>query len=384
MLLTAIIGGNSPDLDLLVSYRGRLGGQLAYLLQHRGYTHTVVGCVILAAVLYAGVETWMRWRHFEPSRTDRAILAGVALFGTGLHLAMDALNSYGVHPFWPLRNEWIYGDSVYIVEPLYWAAAAPLLFVVRSLAARVFLGLALLVAVLVSALSGLVAPVAVGFLTGFAAVLALIGRRATARTASLAAALAFVLVTVGFIAAGHAAAREGERLAHADFPADGLIDDVLTPMPANPLCWDALVLQVHGDRYFARHAVIALAPRLIPAVQCGGSPVMGRPTWVPQTPAAIEEAASLRWREFSMSRDSLIALIDGHCQARALMQFARAPFAVYVGPGAGTGWIVGDLRFVRGATPGFSDIHLAAEPRRQSPCTPPVPWGVPREDLLHR
>ena len=34
--------------------------------------------------------------------------------GTLLHLGMDFLNSYGVHPFWPIQNRWVYGDSVFI------------------------------------------------------------------------------------------------------------------------------------------------------------------------------------------------------------------------------------------------------------------------------
>lgn len=111
---------------------------------------------------------------------------------------MDSLNSYGVHPYWPVRNRWFCGDAVYIVEPLYWAATASLLGVVRA--------------------------------------------------------------------------------------------------------------------------------------------------------------------------------------AAALMYFARAPFGV----AAEAGWIMGDLRFVRGATPGFADIPLPAASQPATTCAPPAPWGVPREDLLRR
>src|SRR6185436_8226314 len=48
LVTVSVIGGNLPDSDLLVSYSGFTRDKLAYMLQHRGYTHTIVGCVILA------------------------------------------------------------------------------------------------------------------------------------------------------------------------------------------------------------------------------------------------------------------------------------------------------------------------------------------------
>ena len=127
----AAVGGNLPDLDLLYSYRDmhHTPDKLRYMLQHRGYTHTVVGCLVLVALLYTGAEWWLRRKHIVLTRRDRLELAGLCMFGTFLHLGMDFLNSYGVHPFWPVQDRWVYGDSVFIVEPLYWAAAAPLVFV---------------------------------------------------------------------------------------------------------------------------------------------------------------------------------------------------------------------------------------------------------------
>ncbi len=44
------------------------------------------------------------------SRGDRVAFAVMAVVGVLLHLGMDALNSYGVHPYWPLNNRWMYGD----------------------------------------------------------------------------------------------------------------------------------------------------------------------------------------------------------------------------------------------------------------------------------
>ena len=62
----AAIGGNLPDLDLLYSYRGvphDTQAKLSYVLEHRGYTHTVLGCLVLTLLLYAGAEGWLRYRR---------------------------------------------------------------------------------------------------------------------------------------------------------------------------------------------------------------------------------------------------------------------------------------------------------------------------------
>ncbi len=371
----AVIGNNLPDIDLLYSYRGPAHDKLGYLLEHRGYTHTVVGCAVLGLLLYAGMAAWLRRARAVVTRADHFALAGVALLSTYLHLFMDALNSYGVHPFWPFQNRWLYGDAVYIVEPLYWVAAAPLIFLLRSTPARVLLGLTLASAVALSIASGLVAPPAYGVLATLLVVLLWIGRRLDARGAALASVATFLAVTGVFVLAGRVAAGRIEALAGRDFPADRLLDHILTPMPANPLCWDAWVLQTRGEHYTARHAVLALAPRWLPAGACRGS--LERPTRVPQTAAREQDANAIRWREFSMSRSTLTALVTTRCDAAALMRFARAPFALRTREG----WLLGDLRFAGQSAGGFSELRLTGS-RTEVRCAGTPPWIPPREDLL--
>ena len=38
----------------------------------------------------------------------------------GSHVPLDALNSYGVHPFYPVDSSWYFGDAVFIFEPGFW------------------------------------------------------------------------------------------------------------------------------------------------------------------------------------------------------------------------------------------------------------------------
>ena len=63
LLSVALLGSNSPDLDLLVSFGGSSAGNLDYMLWHRGYTHTVLGCAALTLLLYAATELVLRIRN---------------------------------------------------------------------------------------------------------------------------------------------------------------------------------------------------------------------------------------------------------------------------------------------------------------------------------
>jgi inner membrane protein len=199
MLVTlTTVGGNLPDIDLVLTYRGFARDKLGYLLEHRGYTHTVLGCLVLAVLLLAAVEGWARYRRLSMTRADHLALAAMAIFGTLLHLGMDALNSYGVHPFWPFYNGWLYGDSVFIVEPLYWLAAAPLFFTVRTVGARVVIAIAALMAIAVSAL---MSPgwIWLAIIILAAACLFAISRRSSLSTTALRSALATLCVTAVFL-----------------------------------------------------------------------------------------------------------------------------------------------------------------------------------------
>ena len=316
----AAIGGNLPDLDLVYSYGDThsVHGKLQYMLQHRGYTHTVVGCLILAVLLYAGAEWWLQRTHQSLTLRDRLEIAGLCLFGTFLHLGMDFLNSYGIHPFWPLQDSWVYGDSVFIVEPLYWTAAAPLVFVARSVVVRVIIALALLAGFALSCFSGLVPALPrVGFLV-LTLVLLVVGSRAPARMAAFASAAVMIAVTATFMLAGRAAARTVESVAAARFPGEQLVDHVLTPAPMNPLCWDLLLLETRGDRYIVRRGLVSNAPALMPAARC---PVMGGARAA--RGELSSESAGVYWlKELEMSKALLSKVVADHCDAAALMHFA--------------------------------------------------------------
>jgi inner membrane protein len=289
---------------------------------------------------------------------------------------MDALNSYGVHPFWPFNNEWFYGDSVFIVEPLYWVAAAPMFFLVRTIWARVIIGLLLVVAVVANVLTQPARPgwyVTVILLT---ALLLFIGKRTSARTAALTSAAFTLGFTLMFIFAGRVAAHRVEASLAQSFPSERTIDHVLSPGIANPFCWDVLAVQTRGDEYTLRQALLANAPTVVPVAHCFGmlSPPAGT---LPMTPTSVPATSALHWvRQFSMPAERLATLAANDCEARELLQFARVPYATEV---EGQ-WVIGDLRFDRERALGMAE--LALDGRNPSRCRIHVPWVPPRAALI--
>jgi inner membrane protein len=382
LMAVAVLGSNSPDLDLLVSFRGSSASNLGYMLWHRGYTHTLLGCAALALLLYAATDIVLRMRRLAPSRADRLLLLGTAVLATALHLAMDYLNSYGVHPFWPMDNHWRYGDRVFIVEPLYWVAAAPLWWGLRTAASRLLFVLAVVGVIVLGLATGMMSglscfALAVGFL-----LLAAGGARLSARSAARMSVVLGLAVTCAFALAGRDAAQRAESLALVNFPHDRLLDHVLTPQPANPLCWDLWLLETSGARYVARHAVLSLGATFLPAVECAAA--RPAPHTAPRVAVAARDTSAAQWLgETSVPGALLKGMAAANCEAGAFMLFARAPFVAADAQGA----VLGDLRFDRGRERGSFEVPLSArqvsdDAGDSRTCRRAAPWIAPRADLL--
>jgi inner membrane protein len=368
------VGSNLPDADLVYSWLS--GNKLDYLLEHRGYTHTLLGALIIGALSYLLCRLVLRWRGYEASPADQGLLAGVAFLAPLLHVAMDYTNSYGVHPFWPFDERWVYGDAVLIVEPLLWAACAPLVFLLHSRTARALVALVLAIAVALSVASGLVRPFNAAFLCALTLALLWLGRRGSPRVALTVSILVWLATTGVFLAASHVAARRVEALAARDFPAARLLDHALTPMAEDPLCWELILMQLERGSFVLREATVSIAPAWVPASACRRRG-FGEPSLAPLVAVSAESTRALAWHgETALAPSSLANLAARDCAAAALLRFARAPWARQ----RGAQWLLGDLRFggARGRL-GMAEIEVPghADCPRHVP-----PWRPPREDVL--
>jgi inner membrane protein len=148
--LLSALTNNLPDIDIVYSW---IDGPkpLGSLLQHRGHTHTLLLALPMAWLLGVGMWRWLarsRPAAFTPDRKQWLLL--LALAGPALHLLMDYGNNYGVHPFWPVYSGWLYGDSIFIVEPLWLAILVPVVargLTRRWLAALLWLALAAVITI---------------------------------------------------------------------------------------------------------------------------------------------------------------------------------------------------------------------------------------------
>lgn len=368
------VGGNLPDADVV--YTTLAGTRLDYLLQHRGYTHTLVGALVLAVPLAAGFWLWWRRREPGPSPGEVRLLVALAVLAPLLHLGLDATNSYGVHPFWPVDDRWYYGDAVFIVEPLLWAGAAPLLVALRSRVLRALVGVALAVGIGLGWASGLVPVSSAVLLTLLTVGLVVVGRRARVRTALASGVAAWLAVTALFVVTGRAADARVAALLAREFPAERVLDTVLTPLPANPVCREVLTASTVGDRYVVRSATHSQLPGWLTAGQCARYRLAGTPT----APLAATPAPSTDetvWDgELAMPLDLPATLARRYCAAGALLQFARVPWAAP----RGDGWVVGDLRYDREPELGFAEVEVGPSTDACPAARPP--WVPPRADLL--
>jgi inner membrane protein len=339
-----IIAANLPDADLV--YTSISPPPIGYLLHHRGHTHTIVGCIALAAAFWAVVKIipGLRRAVSEAPRRFWTLIA-VALLS---HITADSWNVYGVHPFWPFDNRWYYGDAINIYEP--W------LFLFLGVAAAwntqhprgrlvmtgVVIAIPLALAGLGMMASGaLVALSVVGIGLGWA-----MRHMVPARRSALAATAVIVFV-IGMFGMNHIA--HAASIASLPDREGALVDVVLSPRAAMPVCWTTLTIQKVESRgeYVMRRGQLALF-----------SNVCGTRTDV----ATVDWSTTLH-----ESLPRLRGLARSDCWVRAWLQFGRAPVA--------TATDISDIRF---GSAGFTTMPLGGHTGCPQHLTN---WTMPRADL---
>lgn len=113
--LTLILGANLPDIDIVSGFKS----SITYLHYHRGISHSFIGIVSLALIIWA--VCYLIGRKVRPKPglpLDARWLLLAAFLGTGSHLLLDFTNSYGVRPFLPFSGRWYAWDIMFIFDPL--------------------------------------------------------------------------------------------------------------------------------------------------------------------------------------------------------------------------------------------------------------------------
>ena len=372
--ISSTIAANLPDADLF--YTGLGGDRLAYMLHHRGYTHTIVAALAGALLAWGIVTLALRWRARQaPASGDVPWLFGLLLVSTMSHLVLDWTNSYGVHPFWPLDDRWRYGDAVFIVEPWLWVVSVPALVAASgSRVVRVLLSLVLLTGLVLSWRVDMVSTGAAIALTLGAALSVALAWRLGRDGRAIAAVIGWIAIT-SIMAAGAARARglvrESVRLAD---PSATILDVVVSPPPTNPVCAMAITVERSGAMYRVVTARASALPALLPADRCGAREVSGSL----MRPSRRASTAAVQWdREWSAPSAELEQLARESCPALAALRFIRVPIWRTLDDSTVT---LGDVRYGGGSGGGFTDVRV---PRRSAACPDGVPpWVPPRAEVL--
>jgi inner membrane protein len=100
-----LIGSEMPDFDIVY----QLEGNMAYLLNHRGITHSLPGLLILA-----GFFAYLLHQRYSdtplPTIFKWTTLAGL------IHIGLDALNTWGTQVFYPFSRKWVALDILPFID----------------------------------------------------------------------------------------------------------------------------------------------------------------------------------------------------------------------------------------------------------------------------
>lgn len=365
--IAGIAAANLPDADLL--YTRITPPPLGYLLHHRGHTHTIVGCAVMA------VCGWLLTRLIPPAR--RFIAESPQRFwwliiaALSSHLVLDSWNSYGIHPFWPLNNRWYYGDAIFILEPWFWVLLGiPIAANSPTLRRRIVLVAGLIALTLAAVWFGMMPAGALAAIAAIGVVLAFATRRAAPRARSATALATVALFVASMFGLSHLA--RGLSLASLGTSSPGeIVDVILNPKPAVPLCWDAVAVEKNesSGEYILRRGTLALFDGWLPMRSCDSA--SGNTTAIGASRSVVMWSVPLR-----ESLVRLRALSRDDCWARAWLQFGRAPTL--------GDQDIADFRFGGRGRANFTAMQLLP-PAAAKVCPPNLTdWGLPRADLLDR
>jgi len=319
-----VIGANLPDVDLAWS---SFRSVLVYYHEHRGFTHSIAGFAVLALswwIILLVIDRRLPARRPEDKAKPLPLLIAAAI-GVASHLLMDAANSYGIRPFLPWSDRWVYGDLWVIVDPWLWLFLGGAVYLSGSGGRR--RDRVWLMGAAVAACVVLFTPVvpaacriawAAALLTALAVCRGAAGRHGDGSRAARAG-LALVVLYAALCAVSHHAAlgRLGQRGAER---AGGHAPTVAAlPRPADPFRWEGII----ADASTLRHGTVVALPF-----------VDGTAATMATLPRGLDDPAAAR--------------LLTSCAGEVIREFFCFPFATLEeDPGGGRVVVVRDARYTR-------------------------------------
>jgi len=124
-LAVLVLGANMPDIDVFLGWV-----PWAPLATHRGFTHGVVGVLLMAPVLAGLLWLLDRWqvRRGADFRSGLHMhfgwLVALSYIGTLTHPLLDWQTTYSVQLLSPFSAAWFHTDALFIIDVWIWAGLA--------------------------------------------------------------------------------------------------------------------------------------------------------------------------------------------------------------------------------------------------------------------
>ena len=125
-LAALILGANMPDVDVFF-------GWVPWdpLAIHRGFTHSLLGGVLLMPPLLAGL-LWLldRWQVSRGAAFRSGLpmrigwLVALCYLGALSHPSLDVLTTYSVQLLSPFSSAWFHADGLFIIDLWLWLLLA--------------------------------------------------------------------------------------------------------------------------------------------------------------------------------------------------------------------------------------------------------------------
>jgi len=125
-LAALILGANMPDIDVFFG-----NAPWDPLAIHRGFTHGLVGGVLVMPPILAGL-LWLldRWQLSRGAQFASGLpmrfgwLVGLSYLGALTHPFLDLLTTYSVQLYSPFSNDWYHADGLFIIDVWIWLVLA--------------------------------------------------------------------------------------------------------------------------------------------------------------------------------------------------------------------------------------------------------------------
>jgi len=109
-MLWGAVAGTIPDLDVFIRY---FTDQITATELHRGFSHSLVFCILLAPIL-----GWIVHRIHKKREATRVNWSWLFFWSLVTHPLLDAHTVWGTQFFWPFEYRIAY-KNIFVIDPLY-------------------------------------------------------------------------------------------------------------------------------------------------------------------------------------------------------------------------------------------------------------------------